>query len=83
MRLANVERASKLIDEVLSDTGEDNFVYLSAMVPPKHKELIVGLARLNRTKQANVLRAIINEWCEHQINSIDCEPPNLPLPQLS
>lgn len=64
MKLNELSRASQLIQDVLGDTGEDNLVYLSAMVPPAHKNLIVGLAKANRTKQAAVLRAIIDEWCE-------------------
>lgn len=66
MRLERVEEASVLLDAVLDDTGEENLVYLSAMVPPVHKRLIEELARLNRTKQAAVLRTIIDEWCEYK-----------------
>lgn len=64
MRVSHVESALQLVDDVLSDVGEENLVYLSAMVPPAHKDLIVGLAKLNRTKQAAILRSIIDEWCE-------------------
>lgn len=64
MRLSNVEAASNLIEDVLADTGEDNLVYLSVMVPPAHKRLVESLAKLNRTKQAAVVRAIFDEWCE-------------------
>jgi len=66
MRLSYVERASQLIDNVLSDRSDDAKVYLSAMVPPVHKELIEELAALNRTKQAVVVRTIIDEWCEYK-----------------
>jgi len=65
MRLTQVNRASSLIKEVL--TGEDHdesMVYLSVMAPPTHKQLIKELAKINRVKQAPVLRAIIEEWCE-------------------
>ncbi|MCB8942581.1 MAG: hypothetical protein H6658_02275 [Ardenticatenaceae bacterium] len=69
MRLSDVERASQLIQEVLQDEGEDNLVYLSAMVPPAHKDLISGLAKINKAKQAAVLRAIIDEWCEFKLQA--------------
>lgn len=64
MRFADVSRVSAEMADVLADTGEENLVYLSAMVPPSHKELIKSLARVNRTSQAVVLRTIIDEWCE-------------------
>lgn len=64
MRLSNVGEASQLIEDVLSDEGTDNLVYMSVMVPPAHKKLVENLARLNRTKQAAVVRAILDEWCE-------------------
>lgn len=63
MRL-QIGRASQLIDDVLSDTSDGNMVYLSVMVPQAQKELVEGLAKLNRVKQAAVLRSIIDEWCE-------------------
>lgn len=66
MRLERVEDTSTLLSAVLADTGEENLVYLSAMVPPVHKRLIEELARLNRAKQAAVLRTIIDEWCEYK-----------------
>lgn len=64
MRLGNVGRAAGLMRDVLTDTGETNKVYLTAMVSPTQKNLIEQLALINRSKQADVLRAIIDEWCE-------------------
>lgn len=71
MRLARVDSALPQIEDVLTDAGNENLVYLSAMVPPAHKDLIVELARLNRTKQAAVLRVIIDEWCERARSDIE------------
>lgn len=71
MKLARLERAAHLMREVLSDPGEDNKVYLSAMVLPAHKALIEELATLNRAKQADVIRAIIDEWCELKIEGVN------------
>lgn len=64
MRLAQVGKAAGLMRDVLADRGEANKVYLTAMVSPSQKTLIEELAIINRSKQADVLRAIIDEWCE-------------------
>lgn len=64
MRLADVDKAAGLLREVLADDTDENKVYLSAMVSPSQKRMVEGLASLNRAKQADVLRAIIDEWCE-------------------
>jgi hypothetical protein len=64
MRLADVDKAAGLIKAVLADGSDENKVYLSAMVSPNQKRLVEGLASINRAKQADVLRAIIDEWCE-------------------
>lgn len=69
MRLADTTQAASLMRKVLADTGDTNKVYLSAMVAPSHKELIQELARINRSKQADVLRAIIDEWCEQKLGT--------------
>jgi glutamate mutase epsilon subunit len=67
MKLAGLDRANDLMRAVLSDTGEENKVYLSAMVLRSQKDLIEELARLNRANQADVLRAIIDEWRQHRL----------------
>jgi hypothetical protein len=67
MKLAGVQNAASLMREVLADSGDANKVYLSAMVAPAQKRLIEELARANRAKQADVLRAIIDEWCESKL----------------
>ena len=69
MRLGNVERAADLMRDVLADVGEANKVYLTAMVSPSQKNLIEQLALINRSKQADVLRAIIDEWCEAKLSA--------------
>lgn len=71
MRLAQIEKAARLMRKVLSDRGEENKTYLSAMVAPSHKELIIELAALNRVKQADVLRAMIDEWCTLKLEEIE------------
>lgn len=71
MRLAQVNRASQYLRDVLDDDGTANLVYLSAMVPPAHKKLLEGLAQLNRGTQAAVLRAILDEWCEAKLAAIE------------
>ena len=68
MRLGNVEKAASLMSDVLADTQNVNKVYLSAMVSPTQKKLIESLAVINRSKQADVLRAIIDEWCELKLS---------------
>jgi len=73
MRLARVDSALPNIKDVLTDMGEENLVYLSSMVPSAQKELIVNLAKLNRSKQAAVLRAIIDEWCAMKLNEYEGE----------
>lgn len=69
MRLGNVERAADLMRDVLADIGDANKVYLTAMVSPSQKNLIEQLALINRSKQADVLRAIIDEWCEAKLRA--------------
>lgn len=64
MKLLDITAASQLIDAVIGDTGDENFEYVSVMVPPSQKALIKGLSKQNRTKQASVFRSIIYEWCE-------------------
>lgn len=68
MRLGNVGRAASLMRDVLADTSDANKVYLSAMVSPSQKSLIEQLASINRSKQADVIRAIIDEWCEIKLS---------------
>lgn len=67
MRLAGLDRASDLMCKVVEDAGDENKVYLSAMVFPSHKRLIEQLASINRANQADVVRAIIDEWCEQKL----------------
>lgn len=67
MKLAGTSDVASLMREVLADSGDSNKVYLSAMVAPSQKRLIEELARTNRAKQADVLRAIIDEWCERKL----------------
>ncbi len=67
MRLADSQKAAGLMREVITDEGDANKVYLSAMVSPPQKQLIEQLAKLNRANQADVLRAIIDEWCEAKL----------------
>jgi len=71
MRLSNVDRASDLIEDVLTDSGDDAMVYLSVMVPPAHKKLVEALAKLNRTKQAAVVRVILENWCEDRKSDLE------------
>lgn len=71
MRLAGLDRATDLMREVLTESGEKNKVYLSAMIMPAQKTLIEELATLNRAKQADVLRAIIDEWCEKKLSEVN------------
>lgn len=67
MKLVDISQATGLMYDVLSDSGMDNKVYLSATVWPVHKQLVEELARQNRTKQADVMRAIIDEWCRYRL----------------
>lgn len=69
MKLKNVDRASQLVNDVLADSGTDSLVYLSVMVTPTHKRLITGLAKLNRAKQAHIVRSLIDDWCERQMEN--------------
>lgn len=69
MRLTRVERASALIEAVLSGEQDDNLVTLCAMITPAQKQLVEGLAQQNRVSQAVILRAIIDEWCETQMDA--------------
>jgi hypothetical protein len=64
VKLLDATAASQLIEDVLSDDGDENFVYVNVMVPPSQKTLLKELSKQNRTKQAAVFRSIIYEWCE-------------------
>lgn len=72
-RQAQSAHAANLMRGVVLDTSDATKVYLSAMVSPAQKTLIEALAKINRTRQADVLRAIIDEWCELKLSGVEPE----------
>lgn len=59
--------ASRLMEDVLSDEGDENLVYTSFMLSPAHKAMIDRLSKSNRLKKAATVRAIIEEWCKYRL----------------
>lgn len=65
MSLVRSAHSFKLIKDAYEGNGD--LVITSLQVRKGQKDLLEGLADLNSSSQAAVLRTIIDEWCESKI----------------
>lgn len=62
-----------LLDESLkADDLDENLITTSAMLRPSQLEMIRQLARANRLSQGDIVRVIIDEWCESKLKPGGC-----------